>query len=54
MVESNYPGWFEIRSGNIYQGLSDKPITLAIRIRSEKDGITVSTSDFNYLYVYNR
>jgi hypothetical protein len=54
MVESTYPGWYEIRSGNIFQGLPDKPVTLAVRIRSETDGVFVSTGDINCLYVYNR
>jgi hypothetical protein len=54
MVESTYPGWYITRSGNIYQGLPDKPVTLAVRIRSETEGVTVSTSDFNSLYVFNR
>ncbi|WP_075603736.1 DUF7151 family protein [Saccharicrinis aurantiacus] len=51
-LESNSTGYDFIESGDIYNLLPDKKVTLAIQIRSAKEGTYVSTGAHSYLFIY--
>ncbi len=52
LVQSNSRGWMEIRSSDILDNLPERIIILAIRLRSENDGMLVATASTSYLYIF--
>jgi len=53
-IEANKVNYDYIDSKNIYNSLPNKEITLAIRIRTEKNGVWVSTGKTSFLFLYRK
>jgi len=52
---SGFPTPYEMKqTGNLYNALPSKEITLTFRIKSETPGVQVSTGFSCYLYLYKR
>jgi hypothetical protein len=52
LLESNVTQYVFVDSENIFDSLPDKEITLAIRIKSEHNGVRVNTGKRSYLFLY--
>lgn len=51
-VESNKPGYNFHYSKDIYEFLPAKRIDIGVRVRSEHNGVSVTTGIVSYLYIY--